>query len=313
MSELASDGRSEGLAARPRETGETAGAAATGPPAELAAPAGSARMRWVQVRAVFRIELRRLLLRRRALPAMALALIPVLLMAAWALVGDEWDRIGLAESSRIHAAIYRGLTVAMVIFFGCVAIFSNLVRREVRDRTLHHHLLTPVRRDLLLGAKFAAGLVAAWLIFGLSTLLTFCFSYSPYLVMDPVGLERFFLDGPGFAHLAAYLGATVLACLGYGAVFLALGMFFKNPVFPALVVYGWEIAVFLLPPALKRLSVGFYLSGLLPLPAEGGTFAILAEPPAAWLAVPGLLLLAAALVALSAWKVRRLEILYGED
>ena len=33
-----------------------------------------------------------------------------------------------------------------------------------------------------------------------------------------------------------YLGITVLACIGYGAVFLTLGLFFRNPMLPAAAV-----------------------------------------------------------------------------
>jgi hypothetical protein len=37
---------------------------------------------------------------------------------------------------------------------------------------------------------------------------------------------------------------------------------------------------------------------------------VIAEPTSPWLAIPGLLLVAAVLLALAAWKVRRMEIAY---
>jgi hypothetical protein len=49
------------------------------------------------------------------------------------------------------------------------------------------------------------------------------------------------------------------------------------------------------------------------VPVSEGPFALLAAPPAPWLAVVGLLLFAGVLLALSARRVRRMEILYGED
>jgi hypothetical protein len=128
-----------------------------------------------------------------------------------------------------------------------------------------------------------------------------------------MALEGFFLGGPGFVHLAGYLGIALLACLGYGAVFLAFGLWFRGPVLPALIVFGWETVNGFLPPALKKLSVCYYLNGLAPVPVAAGPFALLAENPSPWLAVPGLLLLAAALLVLSARRFRKIEVLYAED
>jgi ABC-type transport system involved in multi-copper enzyme maturation permease subunit len=302
------DARQDGAA---YEDAPAAGAAGRG--AELlAAPPGSRRMRWAQLAAVTRIELVRQIVRRRAFGAMVLAAVPVLMMTAWALLDEE---IGASPSDvhGIFAHIFRGFLVNLVIFFGTVVIFSTLIRREVRDKTLHYHFLAPVRRDLLMAGKYAAGVLAGWLIFGLSTLLSFGLAYAPFLSRHPVETRAFFLDGPGFAHFGAYLLVTALAVVGYGAVFLALGMFFKNPVFPAVAVYFWEIGNFLLPPVLKKVSVVHYLTALLPVPVTEGPFALLSELPSPWLAAPGLLVVSAALVGLAAWKIRRMEVLYGED
>ena len=106
---------------------------------------------------------------------------------------------------------------------------------------------------------------------------------------------------------------TALACIGYGAVFLAVGFFFKSPAIPALAVFGWEKIHFLLPPLLKKISVIHYLQSLCPVPISQGPLAILADAPSPWVAVPGLLGLTLVLLGLSAWKIRRMEILYTED
>lgn len=279
----------------------------------LIAPPGSWRLRLVQVRAVVRVELGRLLRHRGAWGAVFLALLPLMLLSVWALGGAVVGDPGVPEITTFFAALYRGLFVALVLFFGCVVIFSSLVRRELRDKTLHHAFLTPVPREVVLVGKYGAGVLAAWLIFGLSTLLSFALAYLPFVRRDPVALRGFLLDGPGLGHLGAYLAATALAAAGYGAVFLAMGLLFRNPVLPALAVYGWELGSFLLPPLLKKVTIIYYLLGLTPVPVPGGNFEVMLEPPPPWLAAPGLLLVSAALVALSAWRVRRLEILYGED
>jgi len=298
----------EGMAA----TAEVAHGAASAD-SELVAAPGSRRMRWAQWWAVTRGEVARQILRRRAIGALGLALLPVLMFSAWALFSASFGDPSVGDSRLMYAVIYQGFILNLVIFFGSVVIFSTLVRREMRDRTLHYHFLSPVRREVLLLGKYAGGVITAWILFGLSTLVSYALCFTPFLSQAPVELQGFFFDGPGFAHAGSYLLVTALAALGYGAVFVFLAMFFKNPVIPALAVFGWEAANFLLPPALKKISVIHYLVSLLPVPVPEGPFAMLSEIPPPWIAVPALLALSAVLVGLAAWKFRRQEILYGED
>jgi hypothetical protein len=78
-------------------------------------------------------------------------------------------------------------------------------------------------------------------------------------------------------------------------------------------VFGWEAMNFLLPPFLKKVSVIYYLESLCPVPVSLGPIGIPADAPSPWLAIPGLFLLTAVLLAISAWKIKRLEISYEED
>jgi uncharacterized membrane protein len=57
-----------------------------------------------------------------------------------------------------------------------------------------------------------------------------------------------------------------------------------------------------------------YLDSLCPvsIPANSG-IAILADPASPWVAVPGIVALATVLIALAAWRVSRLEVLYGVE
>src|SRR5258708_9741802 len=90
---------------------------------------------------------------------------------------------------------------------------------------------------------------------------------------------RFFLDGAGLSQLLTYAGITILACIGYGAFFLGVGLFFSNPIIPALVLYCWEAINFLLPPLLKKISFIHYLNSLTPVPAPAATpFAVMGAP-----------------------------------
>ncbi len=134
-----------------------------------------------------------------------------------------------------------------------------------------------------------------------------------YFGLFPAESREFFFAGAGANHLFSYLGVTVLACIGYGAVFLILGLFFKNPIIPGLLLYGWEWINFLLPPGLKKVSVIHYLTSLVPVPMSEGPFAVLAEPTPVWIAVPSLFLFTGVILFLSGLYIRRMEISYAAE
>ena len=110
-----------------------------------------------------------------------------------------------------------------------------------------------------------------------------------------------------------YLGITILGCLGYGAFFLVIGLFFRNPMIPAAIIYVWELINFLPPPLLKKISVIHYLHSLVPVPIPEGPFALVAEPTPAWVSVPGLLTVTAVVLVFASYRIRRMEIRYGGD
>jgi hypothetical protein len=129
--------------------------------------------------------------------------------------------------------------------------------------------------------------------------------------------RQFVLQGPGLAQLWAYLLVVTLACVGYGAVFLTLSLLFKNPIVPAVVLLFWELINPALPAWLQRISVVHYLKPLFPveLRTQGflSLFTVVAEPLPGWLAVSGLLVFAALVLAFACWRIRRLEVLYSGD
>lgn len=264
-----------------------------------------------QLAAVVRLELRKSFAGRRAFGLYLLALAPIVVLALRALVPRAISDPGnLGDATRLLADIYQAFILRVVIFLGCVAIFGSLIRREILDRSLHFYFLTPMRRELLVLAKYLTGLLVALALFGASTLGSFLLAYLPY---DGRLRNAFLLHGPGLAHLGAYLLVTALACAGYGAAFLALGFFFRSPAIPALALFGWEAIHFLLPPLLKQLSVIHWLQALCPVPIAEGPFALLSDAPSRWVSICGLLALTAALVAVSAWRIRRLEVVYLDD
>ena len=127
------------------------------------------------------------------------------------------------------------------------------------------------------------------------------------------GGARYLLAGPGLAHAGAYLGVTLLAVAGYGAVFLVLGLRARNPMIPAALLFGWEWINFLLPPVLKQLSIVHHLQSLCPVAIPRGPFALPAEPTPVWAALVGLVALVSALLSLGARRARKLEVTYASD
>lgn len=279
----------------------------------LASPAPR-RLPWAlwrrQVAAILRLELAKSFLGRRALALYALAAMPVVAMALRAVApGGLADPQEVSGTTELYANVFQSLVLRLVLFFGCAEVFGNLIRRELLERSIHYYFLTPVRREVLAAGKYLTGLLVSTVLFGASAALSFALAYLPH---DGTALRRFFLDGPGFAHLGAYLLVVFLGCLGYGAVFLAFGFFAKSPAIPAVVVFGWEALNFLLPPLLKKASVVHYLLSLCPVPVSQGPLAVLAEPASPWVAVPGIALVTAVLLAVSAWRIRKMEISYEE-
>ncbi len=219
----------------------------------------------------------------------------------------------LSDDTNVLAGIVQFYYIRLGVFFGCLGIFSRLIRGEMIERSLHFYLLAPVRREMLLLAKFAAGSLSAFLLFGSAMIADFALMYVGF---GAAGQEYVF-NGPGFCQLEAYLLIIVLACLGYGAVFLLLSMLLRNPTPAAMIVLGWEAINPVLPSLLQKISVASYLRHLMPINVPGeGIFALLTvqtEPIAGWEAALGLLILIAVVLAYSCFKIRRLEIRYTTE
>jgi ABC-type transport system involved in multi-copper enzyme maturation permease subunit len=181
------------------------------------------------------------------------------------------------------------------------------------ERSLHFYLLSPVRREVLLLAKFAAGSISAVFLFGSAVAADFALMYVGF---GAAGRDYIF-NGPGMGQLEAYLLIIVLACLGYGAVFLLLSMMFRNPTPAAMLVLGWETINPVLPSLLQKISVASYLRHLMPVTVGAeGIFALLTvetEAVPRWVATAGLLGLIAVVLTYSCYRIRTLEIRYSTE
>jgi len=267
---------------------------------------------WMQAQRLTRIELRRNLFSWRATWIYCLAFIPAVIIFIH-LLADTHPSFQMGEDTNILAGIVQLYYIRLGVFFGCLGIFSRLIRGEMIERSLHFYLLSPVRREVLLLAKFAAGSISAVFLFGSAIVADFALMYVGF---GAAGRDYIF-DGPGLGQLEAYLLIIVLACLGYGAVFLLLSMMFRNPTPAAMLVLGWETINPVLPSLLQKISVASYLRHLMPVTVcGGGIFALLTvetEAVPGWVATAGLLGLIALVLLYSCYRIRTLEIRYSTE
>jgi len=233
---------------------------------------------------------------------------------------DTWTTdhvLNLEQDRMIFAGIFQFFYLRLAIFFGCLGMFMYLFSGEMSNRTLHYWLLAPARRDVLLAGKYAAGLIASAAIFGGGALLAFTAMIWPH---DPVEVQAYWNAG-GMAHAFWYVAAAVFGCVGYGSVFLAVGLYVRNPIIPAAVLLAWEGSAGVLPHVLQKVSILYYLQSLCPVPApmddEVPTLVRLLAAPAAPASRPaailGLLLLSALVLWIASRAVRRMEISYGAE
>ena len=223
----------------------------------------------------------------------------------------------LETDNTVFATIFQFYYLRLAIFFGCVGIFTNLFRGEMVDKNLHFYLLTPMRREVLLVGKFFAGLIATSVIFTIGTAL----QLTALLWMYRGPILNQYLHDVGWSQIGAYLGVTALACAGYGSIFLAAGLIWRNPIIPAAIVLVWESANVFLPATLKTVSVIFYLQSLCPVVASPENDMSMplqlllsaTQPPKAGTAIMGLIVLVLVLLVIAARWARRLEINYGTD
>src|SRR5438876_1095223 len=134
-----------------------------------------------QVRAIFRLEIKKNFLGKRALLIYLLAFLPIFPIAILALFtppGREWKDFN--QYSMIFAIFYGALILRTVVFFGCAWIFMNLFRGDMVDRSLHYYFLSAVRRDVLVVGKYLSGLVTAVILFVTVTVASMLLLYLPH-------------------------------------------------------------------------------------------------------------------------------------
>jgi ABC-type transport system involved in multi-copper enzyme maturation permease subunit len=262
-----------------------------------------------QIAAILRMDLRKNFFSRRGIWIYLLGFAPVALIAMHAII-DSRSGSSMRTDTEVLAYIFQFFYLRFGIFFGCLGIFTWLFRGEIIEKSLHYYFLAPVKREVLLVGKFIGGLITSSTLFGLGVLGSFAVMYAHF---GPAG-QYYVFNGPGMEQLLAYLGVTVLACAGYGAVFLALSLLLRNPIVPAVLVFGWEGFSGILPAIVQRFSITYYLKQLCPVsvspPGFLALFTVVSEPVSTLAAILGPLVLATFVLLLASKLVRRLEISY---
>lgn len=131
---------------------------------------------------------------------------------------------------------------------------TSLIADEVEDKTITYLFTRPVSRAAVLFGKFLAYILCTFIVVLPSVTIV-------WLTVTPLGgsLGRSF---PDFLKDLLILAAGLVS---YGALFAWVGATFKRPLLASLVfVFGFEPFVLVFPGYLKRLTLAYYLQGLVP-------------------------------------------------
>jgi len=143
----------------------------------------------------------------------------------------------------------RFIVPVLGVFYG-----TSLIADEVEDKTITYLFSRPIPRGAILVGKYLAYLACTVFVVLPSIVVV-------WLLIIPMGGTL----GANFLDLAKDLGLLALGLAVYGAVFALIGAALKRPLLSGLVfVLGWEPLAVALPGYLKRLSVAYYIQGLVP-------------------------------------------------
>jgi ABC-type transport system involved in multi-copper enzyme maturation permease subunit len=142
----------------------------------------------------------------------------------------------------------RFIVPVLGVFYG-----TSLIADEVDDKTITYLFTRPIPRRAVLLGKYLAYLVCTALLVLPSVVLVF-------FLTVPIGGGRI---AASFPALVADLGMLLVGLIAYGAVFALVGTRLKRPLVVGLLfTFGWEPTVLLFPGYLKRVTVAYYLQGL---------------------------------------------------
>jgi ABC-type transport system involved in multi-copper enzyme maturation permease subunit len=208
---------------------------------------------------IFDLSLSEMLWSRRTVFMALVVGLPVLLAVILRLLVEIGMPLPRIERMAVTGPVIFGLMIwAFFIRFSVpvLAVFygTSLVADEVDDKTITYLFTRPIPREAVLIGKYLAYVVCTVFVVLPSVMVV-------WLLMVPIGGRL----ADSFIDLTKDLGLLAIGLAVYGAVFALIGATLKRPlVFGLVFVFGWEVLVLALPGSLKRLTVAYYLQGLVP-------------------------------------------------
>jgi ABC-2 type transport system permease protein len=163
----------------------------------------------------------------------------------------------------IWGLFIRFIVPVLGVFYG-----TALIADEVEDKTITYLFTRPIPRGAVLMGKYLAYLACTVFVVLPSVMLV-------WLLIIPIGGSL----GSNFIDLVKDLGLIAVGLAVYGAVFALVGAALKRPLLIGLLwAFGLEPVLLLIPGYLKRLTVAYYLQGLVPqaMPSDSPTSLVLA-------------------------------------
>lgn len=226
--------------------------------------------------ALFKLTLRQLFWSRRGILILIGCVVPLVIALVF--------RFTARGTSTVNSFIpyttfifYGLLTQFCAIFYG-----TAIVSDEIDGKGLLYLQMRPLRKSLILLSKFAAYMVGAIILIGISHLLL-----TAIVQTHPRLNDRLLILGMSFV----YTGSLGLGLLAYGALAVLLSVRFKHPVlWGLLVVFGWEriTTIPVMPIGIKRISITHYQLRIFPdfrLERDLIERFLGQTPPAMWVAV----------------------------
>jgi ABC-2 type transport system permease protein len=209
---------------------------------------------------VFDLSLSEMLWSRRTVFMALVTGVPVIL----AFVVRAADFLG-ASTWRVNNTAMNGSAIFALMIWAFYLRFSvpvlgafygtALIADEVEDKTITFLFTRPISRSAVLFGKYLAYLVCTMLVVLPSVAIV-------WFLVAPLGggtMASTFID------LAKDLPILAAGLAVYGALFALVGSLFKRPLLTGLIfVFGFEPAVLVFPGYLKKLSIAYYLQGLVP-------------------------------------------------
>jgi ABC-2 type transport system permease protein len=198
--------------------------------------------------ALFRNTLRDLLRPKRLAAVAVVALLPTVVAL---LIRAAIHKGQVVPASVIYNMVAQIMVFGFVLVLLAVVFYSDVIAREVEQKTIVYLLTRPVPRWRILLMKFAATFVATTLAVWTALLI--------------LGVVTCGFSGLSGVPLGRDLLIAPVGVLAYGGLFLLLATVINRPmIYGLLFAFGWETWVPNLPGSFKMISLMTYVRTLAP-------------------------------------------------